>query len=353
MRRALIAAILAAALQAQTPSRSDLLRLSDELSSLVRKGQWREARAVSQKLRTSIEQARNESLASGGRGLTDSILTWLPENTESVIVANRPFAVPSSEALPAQGGLPLAQNFSLFLLGSVERKALLKALANRTVRLAVVGGRRFGQRMPTGLGLIPFEGCAAYALGEPFPETSLGRVNDETILGHRVWVSKGSANGKADTTTFLLSWLKPDLLLACNDRGFLTEMVTRMTTTSKTRALPEGLAEWKLVDRSVPFWGLTHYAPETKVLNWMMGPTAVKATGLGVEFGLAAGGLRARMLAKEDPWTGQMKSREWAGAATSRQTANGIWELTVSGKPEAAASALLVLMGALGFLAFI
>jgi hypothetical protein len=70
-------------------------------------------------------------------------------------------------------------------------------------------------------------------------------------MGHSVWISKGSQNDFTDTDTYLVALPKPDIILACNDRDFFIQMVTRMALHQTPRALPAALPEWNHVDRSV------------------------------------------------------------------------------------------------------
>jgi hypothetical protein len=55
------------------------------------------------------------------------------------------------------------------------------------------------------------------------------------------------------------------------------------------------------------------------------------------------------MIAKSDPWKGVVNSPDFHGAAGSSETAGGIWELRIAGKPDAAGFAAFVLMAELGF----
>jgi len=79
-------------------------------------------------------------------------------------------------------------------------------------------------------------------------------------MGHRVWISKGSQNDWPDTDTYFVSFLKPDLMLACNRREFFGEM-SRAWVWSRNlvQHLPASLPEWKQVDRSAPVWAICHY----------------------------------------------------------------------------------------------
>lgn len=75
--------------------------------------------------------------------------------------------------------------------------------------------------------------------------------------------------------------------------------MARIGYPSTQRALPADLPEWKLVHRTVPLWGITHYRDGMIEQGRDLG-----AVGLTVEFGLADGGAMARMIAKSPPMEG-------------------------------------------------
>ncbi|HLY16417.1 MAG TPA: hypothetical protein VKR61_04300 [Bryobacteraceae bacterium] len=177
---------------------------------------------------------------------------------------------------------------------------------------------------------------------------SLG-VFAQTPGQSRVWVSKGSQNESPDTETYLVSLLKPDLMLVCNHREFFSEVVSHIGSSPERRALPPNLPEWRQVDRSAPLWAICHYRDSTFLTSLMAEAKDPSATGLAVEFGLPSGAIRARMISKSDFWKDIAGRSELAGAARSRESGPGIWELSVDGKPEAGFFALFVLMGMLGF----
>jgi hypothetical protein len=54
------------------------------------------------------------------------------------------------------------------------------------------------------------------------------------------------------------------------------------------------------------------------------------------------------MLSEADPWKKIAGSGDFHGAAKSSKVADGVWELSVDNIPEAALSAVFVLMAALG-----
>lgn len=197
--------------------------------------------------------------------------------------------------------------------------------------------------------MIPYQGCSIYSFAAPLPQPILSRPPEAIILGHRVWLSKGSLNEEPNRDTYFVSMLKPDLMLVCDSREFFRETVLRAAMSTQQRAaLPADLPEWKLVDRSTPLWGITHY-PTNSPIPHISGHENVGAIGLIVEFGLDNDSALARMIAKTDPWKEVFNSADFYGAAKSRHVASNVWELTTTGKSDAAGFTALVLMGELGF----
>jgi hypothetical protein len=68
---------------------------------------------------------------------------------------------------------------------------------------------------------------------------------------------------------------------------------------------------------------------------------------------LASGAIRARVISKADFWKDIVGHRDFAGAASSRASGPGVWELSVQGQPEAAPFAVFALMAMLGFVVLI
>jgi len=347
--------LTAFSLSAQT----DLPKLTDELEAAIKSEDWPKASQLSRSLREAVQQARDQSMAGSGNKLVDSILTWLPADTETLVVAQQPLTLSQADRSKVPTALDMAQGYVLGLLVSAEKETLYKALVGRTVERAVLSARRFGEEPPnlpkpdraSGLGMIFYQGCAVYAFAEPASDSILTRPADETIIGHRVWVSKGSQRDEPDSDTYFVSLLKPDLMLACNNREFFREMVARIDGPPQPRALPAELPEWKQVNRSAPLWAICHYAGKDEILLPALGLEvgAVEATGVTLEFGIAPIAARARMISKSNPWKEFAEAADFHGAAKSHESANGVWELTVDGTPDAALMAGFALMAVVGF----
>jgi hypothetical protein len=348
----------------QADPRPELLRLADELDTAIRAGDWNKAAALSDTLKGTASDARNQSMAKGGSELGDQILDWLPTDTEVIVVAQQPFKVPAADRSALADTLVMAQGYVLGLLGAAEKESLYKALAGRTIRLAALGAREFANHAPgpqdmLPLGLIAYQGCAIYSFLEPVSESIFQRKPEESVMGHPVWISKGSQNDFKETDTYFVAIPNPNTMLACNNRDFFTQMAARMAVRQTPRALPATLPEWEQVDRSAPLWAVRHIradrAQQDPSQAGMLGPDGknLEPIGLTAEFGLVSASAKARMIAKEDPWEAIASSPEFQGAAQSRKLKEGIWELSVANKPQAGAMAVFMLMAFLGFTVYL
>ncbi|MGO9239602.1 MAG: hypothetical protein ACLQBJ_02240 [Bryobacteraceae bacterium] len=350
--------LAASALFAQTLEKADLLKQIEELEGVITAGDWVKAAELSRALKSAVTEARNHSLASEGSQLVDSILDWLPSDTETLVVAQEPFPITKPDQTSIPTALQMAQGYVLGLLYEAEKGDLSKALLGRTVRLAAIGARRFGSHPPNDnspgrLGMIDYEGCAVYAFAEPLSESILPRPSGDAVMGHRVWISKGTENDRSDSETYLVSLLQPDLMTVCNNREFLQQLISRMGSAQHPRALLASLPEWKQVDRTAPLWAISHYGAEGVLANPLeiLGDTGSgpAPTGIALAFGLSSGVTKARIISKSDPWEMIVNNEEFHGAAESRKVADGVWELSVAGKPEAGMITALALMAMVGF----
>ena len=361
-RIALLFFCVYAALGQQTPNQKpELVRLTEELDTAIQSGDWNKAAALSRALKDATIELRNRSMAKGSENLVDQILQWLPPDTETLIVAQQPFTIPRNDpkAIPSVAGM--AQGYVLGLLGAVEKEAIPKALVGHTIRLAAVGARKFENHAPDSrgtlpLGLISYQGCAIYSFSEEAPESIFQRMADESVMGHPVWVSKGSQNDFKDTDTYFTVRPQPDLILACNDRDFLTQMVSRMAVVQPPRALAADLTEWQHLDRSAPVWAIRHFRADRvaadPTLAMLLTGKDPGPAGLTVEFGIN-GGATARMLANSDPWADLATAPDFQGMAASRRVGDGVWELSIANQAESGGFAVFALMGFLGFVVLV
>ncbi len=99
MLRCALAILIAATMYAQTPrSKADLLSLTDELQVAVKSGDWRKAAELSALLKSETTIHRNRAFSGGANEQIDAILAWLPDDTETAIVAAEPFLLPAADS---------------------------------------------------------------------------------------------------------------------------------------------------------------------------------------------------------------------------------------------------------------
>ena len=287
----------------------------------------------------------------------DTVFDWLPADTETVIAAEKSFVVPQVEVLDSNA-LAVAQGFTLGLLTVAEKGRVFHTLQGLRIRFSLLAGRKFGWRNDDQDGLVSYQGCAAYAFERPLPPALIARTAEETVLGHPAWVSKGTQNQSDYQYTYRVTQLRPDLLLVCNDRDFLTEVLTRMAGKPNRQALPESLPEWKHVDRLAPLWGVRHFAAhpavrdDTNPANFDEGKGDKEAVGLAMQVGHPAGTVWGRWITKSkaSPWPDLLVEADFNEQAKITRKQDGAWELACPAADQHAASfTAFVLLGMLGF----
>jgi hypothetical protein len=310
----------------------------DRLQRLVNTGDWAAASEASKTLKQVVADARDHALMPQSAGLVDSILNWMPPDTETLLVQQEPFALSGDKAATI--------GYVANLLGAAEKDELSKRLGNRTITLAVVGARKFGEGGPSDgrprLGMIPYEGCAVYRFSEEVPEPLLLRAPEDHQNGLSVWQSKGSEGDPPDWETFYVSRVDAHAIAVCNNESFFNEILSRRANPQPNRALPAGLREWQLVDRASPAWAISHYHS-----NGVQSMYAPEATGIAVSFGKT--NFIARVISPANPWEEFSTAPEFQGAATHRKMAEDIWELAVPSRGEPGMMGIFSLMGVIGF----
>jgi hypothetical protein len=198
------------------------------------------------------------------------VLSWFPADTETILVANKPFAMPRFKPYDPQREseislTDLPEMFELLPLSLFELKdgLLQNYLVGQRVEIAIEGSRHF--RNPGGLGELPYEGCQIAVLAEAVAnrtDSFLKRfskvvVKVDSVAGQGTPVFEEKLENDIWTTFVALP--KPNLVLACTNRDYLHEVLERIGGKAGKRALSDTLAEWKYVGVEAPFWGLRHY----------------------------------------------------------------------------------------------
>jgi hypothetical protein len=196
------------------------------------------------------------------------VLSWFPANTETLLTARGPFALPNSQMdytdrkTQAQD---LRQAFHYLTVGlfSLGNGGLEKRLEGKKILFAAEGSRAF--RSPNELDEMPYEGCVIVIFADDLGDTqetfmktavkSALRIDD--IESHKVAVFQEKLRQDV-WTTFVVFPMKNIVIVATN-RDYLSDVLARMRAAGMTRAFPETLTEWKYVDTQAEFWGMRHF----------------------------------------------------------------------------------------------
>jgi hypothetical protein len=368
----LCVSFFSAALQGQTTSsREDLLLLTDRLGAAMAGDDWKTAATISSTLKDGVREARNLALSSDNREQVDRVLSWLPKDTETLVVAQQPFTLPTQRQEKVDATMTV-RGYVLIPLDAFAQGGLLKSVDGATMRYAVLAARKFtdhpaDDKGVLALGLIAFEGCAVYGFADPIPDSAFSQVPDASFLGQPVWSMKQEGewldqDGTPGYETYWAAKIKPDVLLACSNRDFFASVVTEASSAAmKTSARFAYLPEWKQIDRSAPVWGLRDFTlanPETDPSHPARGMAgAMDASAVGVVFqaGRPEGKVQTRWLskAKENPFDHFDEVAELKGAVTTRQVSEGVWEMTINDEREAGSYAVLATLAMLGFAVYL
>jgi hypothetical protein len=344
----------------ETSATQKLNDLTDELERAVNAGDWKRGAELSKALADAATWARDSSLATSTGEQVNQILRWLPEDTETLLVAAAPFtlAEPDKNGPPKPG--EMAHNFVGLLLAAPGEGKLAKKLEGRTLRYAVLGARQFGfhaddgsQAMP--LGLIAFQGCAVYGFEKPVGEAMIHSDSGIVVQEHPVWMMEGklydqARDARPTTDMQYLTLLKPDVLLACNNKDFLTTMLTRMKRTAERSALPDSLPEWQHVDRAAPFWGLRHLLPGRQNVDPSLHMGFEDPTLVGLTIQVEANGKpRVQWLssAEKNPWEQAADSPDFQGIV-ARKTGRNVWELSADANSQGGTMLVYAAMAIMG-----
>jgi hypothetical protein len=235
----------------------------------------------------------------------NQVLSWLPVDTETVLVANGPFAwdpkalsndSPSQERLSAKELEMQSRMFPLTLL-NFKNGGLGEFVKGKSVSLAVEGSRRF--RPPRALGLMRYEGCLIMVFiqttsldGAAFMRAAANSaVRFEEHNGTRVAVFEEKSED--DTWNTFVGFPRSNVAVVATNLDYLVGLLDRMRGMAGTRALPPNLSEWKHVDTNAPVWGMRHYQKQGAELDPsspLLGQNAANvpdANAIGITFSFA------------------------------------------------------------------
>jgi hypothetical protein len=193
----------------------------------------------------------------------DHVLWWLPEDTQTLIVAQGRFAVPEESGLSNVDVRQSLLGFSLGLLSELPGGAWPKEITGRNVSLWLEGSREF--RSPKGLGLMPYEGCGIVVF-----ETDLGKAG-EALMASLTSRAQATLEVAGQRVIFLQTKMEQDLwriyvtrleanaLLVATDKEYLETVLQRRAIRGTRRALPPHLPEWRHLDPKAQCWAMRHF----------------------------------------------------------------------------------------------
>lgn len=201
------------------------------------------------------------------------VVSWLPPDTETLLVANGPFWMSNfrtGEDVSRNNHVTteeLAKGFEGLTLGLLNAKngILEKHLEGEKVLFAMEAARHF--RPPKGLGEMPFEGCVLAIFKGDLDERREAFMKDAASVALRIQEIEGQKvavfeePSEQDILTTFVTFPQPGVVLVATDGQFLRQVLSRMRDEKEQggRALPDTLPEWKYVNKQAQFWGLRHY----------------------------------------------------------------------------------------------
>jgi hypothetical protein len=199
------------------------------------------------------------------------VLSWLPDDTETIIGAGGPFPLPDLDGpgdedarQPELTSAKLDLRMRSLPLGlfAFKNGGLPKRLRGKVVALALEGSRQF--RPPTALGEMRYEGCEIVVFDsalttdrDPFMRNARLVARVEDVAGVRIAVFEEKVED--DTWTTFVAFPLSNIVLVATNMDYLHTVLVRMSGAIGPRALPETLPKWKYVNTRAPAWGLRHY----------------------------------------------------------------------------------------------
>jgi hypothetical protein len=193
-----------------------------------------------------------------------SVLNWLPIDTQTLIIAPQPFVIPKN-AEDADNETSPVDALRRFALGRLDEFPKLgEALAGHTVKFALSGVREF--RGFSGLGLVPYNGCAVIVFSEPIAaslQSAISGLPQEDWSGVTIIklsaVRSGSLRASPEQVNLFVAQLGRDVLITATDRDLLHSLLDRRAGFQPGRAIPRDLPEWRKVDVTAAAWAIRHF----------------------------------------------------------------------------------------------
>lgn len=145
--RLAVFSLLAITLPAQPPPPPNLDVLIHEVRSAIEKADLTTASDIAAKLDAAVHQQFQTWLIRDAKQRVDEVLTWLPEDSETLMVYQEPFVISAKDTPADFDGHP-ARLYATDRLLALDGGKFYAALNGLTVRLVAVGMRDIRARFP-------------------------------------------------------------------------------------------------------------------------------------------------------------------------------------------------------------
>ena len=197
-------------------------------------------------------------------------LSWLPEDTESIVTGQSFTISPEmlNQALASEG--PFAEVMAtrgLGVLTDLDAKCL-QPIVNRKIELALRGNRNFdwvSGSLPThrseSCSIVVFEKDLGDAEKQMVDLLRAEAEKVRKIAGRDVFVFPASRQMRRDRAWtwrgnlgIFIVLLKSDTLLCATSDSYLEDVLKRLDSKAVRAAIPENLTVWKQIDARAPAW---------------------------------------------------------------------------------------------------
>jgi hypothetical protein len=201
----------------------------------------------------------------------NTVLSWIPSDTETLLAANGPIWMSNfnverpgedSREITSEELEKYFDGLTLGLFGT-GKGLLEKRLERKKILFALEGSRHF--RPPAGLGEVPFEGAAVAIFEDNLSDIRDAFMKDAAIAALRIQEIEGQKiavfqePSERDVITTFVTFPQEGVVLIATNEKFLRDILVRMRGAMGERALPDGLPEWRFVNKRAQFWGLRHF----------------------------------------------------------------------------------------------
>jgi hypothetical protein len=198
----------------------------------------------------------------------EEVLSWMPPNAESLIVARGPFSIQEARVASEQSGIETVfQSQAIGPLGSLADGAFYKQLTRNRVLLAVEASGGFrGPEGKLGLGEMRYKGVHAVVL-ENGSDTGIQdflssiRHASSRVFNmdeNKVFVLEKHTENYG-SWFFVISQPKPDILILATDEAELREVLSRIKEKRAGHSFPNTFPEWKFLNQTKTAWAMRHY----------------------------------------------------------------------------------------------